>query len=382
MPDSRGDGVPIKVWLVCPGLGRIARGYETFTRECYEALRSDARLDVHLFKGAGDETGKERVLWNLHRRGLPARGLARLLPHDSYYVEQVSAGLATLPHLLRLGPDVIFYSDSALTGPLRLWRRLARRTYRLLLSNGGPVGPPFPPCEHIHQVLPDGVDVAVKAGVPPERQTFIPYGFDVPADFTALSDADRAALRGRLGLPADRTVLLSVGGVNASHKRMDYVIREVAALPAPRPYLLLLGNIEHESPSVIALGNELLGGDGFRAATVPKSEIAGYYRAADAFVLASLHEGFGRVYAEALSHGLPCLAHDYDASRYVLGAHGLLGDFRKEGTLAGLLRGLRPGGEAERPARHRDAYERFSWDRLRDPYVEMIRRCALGPITP
>jgi len=36
-PSKPGDRT--KVCLICPGLGRIARGYETFTRETFDALK-------------------------------------------------------------------------------------------------------------------------------------------------------------------------------------------------------------------------------------------------------------------------------------------------------------------------------------------------------
>jgi glycosyltransferase involved in cell wall biosynthesis len=41
---------------------------------------------------------------------------------------------------------------------------------------------------------------------------------------------------------------------------------------------------------------------------VPPQRVAQAYRAADAFVLPSFHEGYGMVYAEAMAHGLPVIA--------------------------------------------------------------------------
>ena len=41
----------IKVFLVCPTLGRINRGIESFTRECFDSLSKVSSLDVTLFKG-------------------------------------------------------------------------------------------------------------------------------------------------------------------------------------------------------------------------------------------------------------------------------------------------------------------------------------------
>ncbi len=372
-----------KVFFVCPGLGHIARGYETFTREAFDVLRGDDRLDADLFKGAGSMADRERAVWCLRRNRAATRALGTMIRRDAYYDEQTTFALALLPQLVRLRPDVIYFSDGVVGNLLWRWRRLSRARYKLLLSNGGPLGPPaFPRFDHVHQVSEVYHEESLQAGRPAETQTLIPYGFRIDPQFRPLRPDERAALRRKLGLPADRQVVLSVGALNRSHKRMDYVIREVASLPTPRPYLLLLGNVEPESPPIIRLGNELLGADGFRAATVPQAEIPAYYRSADTFVLGSLKEGFGRVYVEALTHGLPCLAHDYPGARLVLGEHGLFGDLRADGVLAGLIRGLLLVEEtdSERQNRHESAYERFSWERLRDSYIEMIRRCAAEPI--
>ena len=131
--------------------------------------------------------------------------------------------------------------------------------------------------------------------------------------------AARRALRERLALPADRPVVLSVGWISRAHKRMDYVVEEVARLPAPRPFLMLLGAMDRSSDEIIRLAHERLGPDGFAARSVPYHEVAHYYAAADCFVLASLSEGFGRVFLEALAHGLPVIAHEHPVMRYVLG---------------------------------------------------------------
>jgi len=44
------------------------------------------------------------------------------------------------------------------------------------------------------------------------------------------------------------------------------------------------------------------------AGQCPPQSVARAYRAADAFVLPSFHEGYGMVYAEAMAHGLPVIA--------------------------------------------------------------------------
>jgi 1,2-diacylglycerol 3-alpha-glucosyltransferase len=95
---------------------------------------------------------------------------------------------------------------------------------------------------------------------------------------------------------------------------------------------------------------------------------------------ASLSEAQGRVLIEALSHGVPCVAHDSPVMRFALGDHALLGDFGIAGSLARLVTeqlGRDPAAAAESShAGHAYVYERFSWDRLRPRYVELLAGLA------
>ncbi len=367
-----------KIFLPCSGLGRIRRGYESFTQECFEALLDEPRLDLHLFKGGGSLGGNETVLWSLPRASAPARWLGRLLRRDAYFVEQLTFFLGLRRHLAAGQPDVVYFSDGNLGNLLWRWRRKHGQRYRLILSNGGPLSPPFPRWDMVQQVSAVYYDDAKRAGQPDDRQVLLPYGFAIPKKLAVVEPTANAALRARLGLPTDRPVLLSVGAVNASHKRMDYLVRELAALPAPRPYLLMLGQSEDETASILALAEQSLGHGNFAIRSVRLEEMEQYYQASDLFTLASLQEGFGRVFIEALAHGLPCLAHDYAVAREVLAEKGFYGNFREPGALAGLvLNALALGSaEAARHARHRRAYERFSWDMLGGQYVAMLRQCA------
>src|SRR5262249_50983337 len=149
-------------------------------------------------------------------------------------------------------------------------------------------------------------------------------------------------------------------------------------LPLRRPYLLILGQTDAESPDVVRLANKLLGADGFRVETVAPGEVGDYYTASDVFVLASTREGFGMVLVEAMSYGLPCLAHDYGITRYVLGEDGYFADFTAPGRLTRLIEQvLREDSSVKAQSkRHQAVFERFAWDQLRPLYIEMIHRCA------
>ncbi len=368
-----------KVFLLCSGLGHINRGYESFTQECFDALSDVPELNITLFKGGGRSEGKQITLWNLPRNAPLTEWLGKKTRKGGYWLEQITFTLSLLPHVIRQKPDVIYFSDCNIGNLLWHWRRLTKQNYKLLLSNGGPLKPPFPRWDFVQQMSQSVAEDAIAAGQPADRQRLVPYGFQM-APYSGLSHQATAAKRGELGLPLGRTILLSVGAVNSEQKRMDYVVRELASLPQPRPFLLLVGQQDAGTRQVAGLADELLGTDGFAIRTVTHKEISDYYQVADAFVLASLHEGFGRVFVEAMSHGLPCMAHDYPQARSLLGDSGYYADFSQSGQLTQLLCGLLLALPKNSPEmklrRHQSVYQRFSWAELKPKYVAMIQRCA------
>jgi glycosyltransferase involved in cell wall biosynthesis len=175
-------------------------------------------------------------------------------------------------------------------------------------------------------------------------------------------------------------VVLSVGWIAKTLKRMDYTVNEIASMPHPRPYLVLLGAIDDQSPPIFKLAEEKLGAGNFAIRSVPPDEVNRYYESADVFVLSSLQEGFGRVYIEALISGLPVIAHDGPVTRFVLGDEGDFADLSLPGGLsAALIRRLqKPSGPTDTAARRESVRERFSWEKLAPAYAEMFRAAERG----
>lgn len=369
---------PIRVFLVCSGLGRVRRGYETFMRACFDTLAREGSLDVRLFKGAGPDAPREASLPNLPRTGLGARALGDLLGRGPYVVEQATFAASLVPALERHRPHVVYYCDPTIGKLLWHWRWLRRERFRLLLHNGGPFVAPFRWCDHVHELTPASAEHAAALGHDPARQTLLPCGFhfrDVPVPPTA---DERAARRRGLGLPVDRPIVLSVGALNRGHKRMDYLIHEIAWLPEPRPFVVMMGEVETETPAVRATADLLLGADGYAMRTVPREELEPYYQAADVFALASLREAFGLAYVEAMAHGLPCIAHDHAVTRFVLGSEGLFADLRRPGALAHAVHAALDAGDTGdlRARRYRAVRGRFDWELLAPEYARMMRRGA------
>lgn len=369
----------LKILLVCSGLGNIKRGYESFFRDCFDALCGEPLLDMFLFKGNGENKGKEICLWNLPRKSKAAKWLGRIVGRGGYFVEQFTFFMSLLPHILFRKPDVLYVSDVVLGNFIRLLKKCVHGKYRVLFNNNGPVLPQLLfRWDHIQQVSPQYLREGLESGFPQTRQTLLPSALDISETFVPSRGVDHDKLRKQLGLPQDRLIILSVGAINKSRKRMDYLIREVAKLQKPRPFLLLIGQRESDTQEVIDLGNCLLSKESFSARTVAKDKVRNYYRAADLFALASLDEGFGLAYVEAMSYGLPCLVHDYETSRFVLGEMGYYGDLTQDGGLAKLISRLSAKDFDLEAAmsRHAYVYNRFSWDSLKPKYLDLFQQCA------
>lgn len=375
---------PARVLFLCSGLGIMNRGIESFFRDAFDGLKGAESLQLRLLKGRGQNAAEERTGWNIPRTGRLARFLGALVQRNSYVVEQWSFFPSVVRQIRAFRPAVIFYSDANLGFLLDRLRRRIGVPYRLLFSNGGPVHPPFVRTDFVHQVAPCYYEEALAAGEPDGKHILLPYAINVPPEPQRITAEDLLERRRKLALPPERKIVLSVGWISRTHKRMHYLIEELARLPRPRPFLQLVGALDRGSREVIALGQDRLGSDGFAARSVPYEEVFDYYRAADCFVLASLSEGFGRVYLESLLHGLPVIAHRNPVTEFVLGSQGKLCDLTRPGALAASLSEVMAGQSdpAADDARRQWVRDRFSWEALADRYCQMFRSCALSsPVT-
>ncbi len=372
-----------RVLFLCTGVGRIGRGIETFFSDAFFGLKDDPSLDLTLVIGAGSPAPHQIRACSLSRTGFLAAAVAKLVHRNSYTVEQLSS-LPSIACIIRgLRPHVVFSSEANLGMRLTKLRKLIGVPFRYIYSNGAPMRGPFPWTDFVHQVTPLYRDLAIKDGDAPFRHILLPYGFTLSSQPPNRALSRRHTARQALGLPDSRPIILSVGWISRFHKRMDYVISEVAKLPKPRPLLVLLGHIDSDSEDVIEYARQVLGPSGVLIRSVPPDDVSLWYQAADVFVLGSLSEGFGRVYVEALAFGLPVFCHDYPVGRYVNGDHAIYGDFSKPGSLANLLSTHHhlfledSNVDCERWNYVRNT---FSWSALAPSYREMFASVREAPL--
>ena len=219
-------------------------------------------------------------------------------------------------------------------------------------------------------------------GVPEAKSESIPGGTDIDRFQPA---HDRQAVRARLGLPADRTLLLTVRRL-APRMGLDNLIRALPAVVARIPDLLLLiGGQGPERASLEALAAELgMTGHIQMLGFIPNLELAAHYQAADLFVLPTAAlEGFGLVTAEALACGLAVVGTPVGATPEILG--GLDDRLVALGTapedLSQAILGYLQGDWAAHltPARlHGFVAARYTWER-HVAETERVYRSLLSP---
>jgi glycosyltransferase involved in cell wall biosynthesis len=369
---------PPRVLLACSGLDHARRGYESFARECFAALRGSEEIELELVKSSGATGPGERRVRTL-RRDLPlTTTLGRALRRRPFSIEAFAFGWSLLPLLLRARPDLVYLSEWQTARVLAASRALTPLRFRILLCNGGFATGGFEHLDHVQELTPWGREYVLERGADPARHTALPLGFALPSTYAPPDERERRETRRRYGLPEDRELVISVAALNRSHKRLDYVIDELAALDDP-PFLLMAGEEDAETSGLRELARARLP-EGHAFVTVPAEEVPALLRASDVFVLASLYEMQARALIEALAYGLPCIAHDTPVTRFALGGHGLVGDLTRPEGLTALLARARAQPQDTRRDRavrgHRHVLERFGWDALKPRYIELL--CAVA----
>jgi glycosyltransferase involved in cell wall biosynthesis len=181
------------------------------------------------------------------------------------------------------------------------------------------------------------------------------------------------ARKADFGLPTDRPVVLMVSALEAG-KRVIEAMRAVADVP--ETFLIIAGDGPLRD-EVDALAAEILSGR-FKRDTFAHAQMPDLYRSADLFLHTKIRESFGNVYIEALSCGLPIVAHDDEVTRWILGEHAMLVD---TGSQAALTSAIAQAllARADGSAASEWARSRYSWEVVAARYVDFFQEVLNSP---
>lgn len=367
----------MRISLLCSGLGHIVRGHEVFARDLFDLLSDE--VDITLFVGAGEGSSRVVTVPCVHRTstlldqmklGVAPRWEASVREEERNRVEHETFAYGALAALLEGDYDVIHCLEQEVASIVFDNRHLFRRTPKVLFSNGGAIpARGLPRCDFVQEHT--DCNLAKSAG---KKAFMIPHGVDL----NRFRPGIRNDFRQRHGIPADAFVVISVGTIGINHKRMDYVIREVA--PLQHVHLLIVGQESGETPGIKALGRELLG-DRVVFTKLPHDELPQAYAAADAFALGSRFETFGIVYIEAMAMGLPVFCSDNPNQRSIV-KEAIFVDVEQPGALTAALRDT-PSARLEQLARSGRAIVEQHYDLqvLKRQYIAQYQRIAESPST-
>lgn len=200
---------------------------------------------------------------------------------------------------------------------------------------------------------------------------------------------DQAGVRRHLGLPADRTVLVTVRNL-VPRMGLEAFVRAVAMVRADVPGILVLiggeGPLRAELERLIQ--EQHLKDHVRMLGYVPEDELPKYYQAADLVVLPTAElEGFGLVTVEALACGTPVVGTPVGATPEILNGIDpfLLTRDTSAGALADALRAVigrfraKPGERAALAAKGVEVVRaRYTWDRHCARLLEVCAGAAAG----
>ena len=350
----------MKIAISSSGLGHVSRGVETWAMDTAEALHHRGK-DVTLFAAAPVETSAPLVTVPCLKRRTPvSNAVLRLIPsfawrwglNSAYGLEQFSFWRNLRPHLRRGEFDLLHLQDPMVAYWCRRDRQAGRLKTKEVLAHGTEEPASFlAGFDYVQHLMPFHRDQAVKAlGLDscPSTWTVSPNFVDTRRFAPVAGMEERARIRGELNLPPDAFVVGCSAAVKRTHKRLDYLVDEFAALryredrssETPPLHLVIAGACEAETDELMAYAAGRLGNRVTFLLNHPLAKMPQFYQALDVFVLPSLFEMMGIVLAEAMSSGVPCIVHRHPVMETVVGPGGVALNMDQSGVLSDYLRGL------------------------------------------
>ena len=331
----------MRVAFALPGLHRVHRGAETAFESLARAMARDARDTITLIGTGAVRAGEPYRFVATHAVPRERFELWPRVPplRTEFAYEELTWVPSLLRHYRPGDYDVTITCSYPFTNwLLRCRRRQGRRPVHVFVTENGD----WPTHRIAAEYRLFGCDglvctnptyfAAQQRGDRPWRTVLIPNGVDAGQFKPGRGE------RSRYGLPDEVPIVLMVSALNPNKRVLDG-IRAVAAVDDA--WLVVAGDGSMRG-DVDRLAAAMMPGR-FRRLTVSGEQMPGLYRCANVFLHLARDESFGNVYVEAVASGLPVVAHDSPAARWIIGDNGWFVDSDVPGSataaLSDVLRG-------------------------------------------
>ena len=360
------------LFLVCTGLGRVQRGFESYIKDLAEKFTNesvDFTFQVFLGKRLSGAVFEQQEVVHLHR-GLELFRKLGVSELRRFNIEQVTFFFGLIPSILINKPKAIYLGEYNLYCYLYKFRKIFGLNYSLVLYTGGQAAPGLFDIQKdfVHHITDVYYDLLIKQGIPENRQFIIPHFIDLNCNVNELLVNQ---IRGKA---KGKKIFLSVGQVDKKIKRMN-LIPQILAGVSDKVFPVVVGANTSDTEDILASFKSTFGSDGYIVTQSPRSEIGSYYAAADCFVLCSEKESFGLAFIEALYFNLPVICHNFQEAHFVLKDMANfynLDEIDKVSTW--IERDLSMINKYNHNEGRSFVNENYTWDMLRDRYFSMFNR--------
>jgi 1,2-diacylglycerol 3-alpha-glucosyltransferase len=319
----------MKIAIISSGLGHVARGIETWAEDTARVLHERGEA-VTLFRGSGEAGAPyERVCNSIRRESGANTLLNKLLPGpfwrvglgNPYDIEQTTYALNLIPKLGRKY-DIVHTQDPLAALILQNARKLGLIKAPVILAHG--TEEPFEflkKIEFLQHLAPYHLEEAREAGC--YREGWAAIGNFV--DTELFTPGDSPALRKKYGIPEDALVVLSVAAVKREHKRIDYLIDEIATLidtATTEVHMVVAGASTAATEELVAIAHDRMGDRAHFLLNQPRTRMPEIFRMGDVFALCSLKEMMPIALLEATACGLPCFVSTHPVVNWMIGPGG------------------------------------------------------------
>ncbi len=329
----------MKIAVASAFLGHVLRGVESWAQDLAAELHRRG-IDVTLFQGGGPSDisyarhipcpDHTKPFWKQVTR-FTRHGLWRYGLGSPLHLQQAVFGRRVGRELHRGKFDVVHTQDAGTALVLERARRAGHHSAKVILANGTEEPLEFlNQFEHVQELAPYYLGLDRKNGLSPDREWFAIPNF---VDCDLYAPGDQAQARQKFGIPRDRFVVFDAAALKLTHKRLDWLAKEVAIARQKHPEIMLIvaGATTPETPQVEHAIRQHLGDDGRILKDIPRQNMPDLYRAADLFAHTALTEMLAIVLLEAGATGLALCGHKFPVIEWVIGTGGVCLDMEVAG---------------------------------------------------